>query len=182
MIISKEKILKESRDLVAEEGLDALSIRKLAKKCDLAVGTIYNYFSSKDDLMISTIESVWEDIFRIEDYDQKANDFLKYLSDIFTHLSLGIEKYPNFFTIHSLSFKSQSIGKAKDSMATYIEKLRENLIYILDRDPNIKKDAFDDDFTKDDLVEFIISTSLCFIVDKNYNKDLLLKIVKKTLY
>ena len=182
MIISKEKILKESRDLVAEEGLDALSIRKLAKKCDLAVGTIYNYFSSKDDLMISTIESVWEDIFRIEDYDQKANDFLKYLSDIFTHLSLGIEKYPNFFTIHSLSFKSQSIGKAKDSMATYIEKLRENLIYILDKDPNIKKDAFDDDFTKDDLVEFIISTSLCFIVDKNYNKDLLLKIVKKTLY
>lgn len=182
MIISKEKILKESRDLVAEEGLDALSIRKLAKKCDLAVGTIYNYFSSKDDLMISTIESVWEDIFRIEDYDQEDDDFLKYLSDIFTHLSLGIEKYPNFFTIHSLSFKSQSIGKAKDSMATYIEKLRENLIYILDKDPNIKKDAFDDDFTKDDLVEFIISTSLCFIVDKNYNKDLLLKIVKKTLY
>ena len=35
MIISKEKILKESRDLVASEGLDALSIRKLAKKCDL---------------------------------------------------------------------------------------------------------------------------------------------------
>ena len=132
--------------------------------------------------MISTIESVWEDIFRIEDQDQKADDFLKYLSDIFTHLSLGIEKYPNFFTIHSLSFKSQSIGKAKDSMATYIEKLRENLIYILDKDPNIKNDAFDDDFTKDDLVEFILSTSLCFIVDKNYNKDLLLKIVKKTLY
>lgn len=182
MIISKEKILKESRDLVASEGLDALSIRKLAKKCDLAVGTIYNYFSSKDDLMISTIESVWEDIFRIEEYDQGADDFLKYLSDIFTHLSLGIEKYPNFFTIHSLSFKSQSIGKAKDSMATYIEKLRENLIYILDKDPNIKKDAFDDDFTKDDLVEFILSTSLCFIVDKNYNKDLLLKIVEKTLY
>lgn len=67
-------------------------------------------------------------------------------------------------------------------MATYIEKLRENLIYILNKDPNIKKDAFDDDFTKDDLVEFILSTSLCFIVDKNYNKDLLLKIVEKTLY
>lgn len=64
-------------------------------------------------------------------------------------------------------------------MATYIEKLRENLIYILDKDPNIKNDAFDDDFTKDDLVEFILSTSLCFIVDKNYNKDLILKIVKR---
>ena len=182
MIISKAHILKASRDIVANEGLNALSIRKLAKNCNVAVGSIYNYFSSKDDLMISTIESVWEDIFRIDDSSVSCDDFLKYLSDIFTHLTRGIKKYPNFFTIHSLSFKSQSLGRAKDSMDTYIERLRCDLLTIIDRDTNIKKDAFDDEFTKDDLVNFILSTSLCFIVEKNYDKDLLLKIVKKILY
>ena len=182
MIISKEKILKESRDLVASEGLDALSIRKLAKKCDLAVGTIYNYFSSKDDLMISTIESVWEDIFRIDQATKNGDDFLKYLSDILTHISAGTKKYPNFFTIHSLSFKSKALGKAKDSMATYLEKVSENMIHILDGDKNIRPDAFDENFTKEDLVKFIISTSVCFIVEKNYDKDLLLMIVQKALY
>lgn len=182
MIISKTYILKESRDIVAKEGLNALSIRKLAQNCNVAVGSIYNYFSSKDELMISTIESVWEDIFRIDDSSVSCDDFLKYLSEIFTHLGSGIRKYPNFFTIHSLSFKSQNLGRAKDSMDTYIEGLRENLLQILNKDSNIKKDAFDDDFTKDNLVDFILSTSLCFIVEKNYDKDLLLKIVKKTLY
>ncbi len=182
MIISKEKIIKESRDLVAEEGLNALSIRKLAKRCNVAVGSIYNYFSSKDELMISTIEIVWEDIFKIDDYIEEYDDFIKYLSEIFTHLCEGIEKYPNFFTIHSLSFKAQSIGKAKDSMATYIEKVRENMITILDRDPNVKENAFSDEFTQDDLVKFILSTAVCFIVEKNYNKELLLKIIEKIIY
>ena len=182
MIISKASILKESREIVAREGLNALSIRKLAKQCNVAVGSIYNYFSSKDELMISTIESVWEDIFRIDDSDENYDNFLTYLGDIFNHLSVGIEKYPNFFTIHSLSFKSQNISKAKDSMSTYLDKLRDNMIEILDRDSDIKANAFDDEFTKDDLVKFILSTSLCFIVEKNYDQNLLLKIIKKIIY
>lgn len=182
MDISRESILKESRDLVSKEGLRALSIRKLAKNCGVAVGTIYNYFTSKDDLLISTIESVWEDIFRIDDLENESNDFLNYLDDIFNHLAYGIEKYPNFFTIHSLSFKSENVDKAKDSMTTYIEKVSQNMVEILERDTNIRENAFDDGFSEDDLVKFILSTSLCFIVDKNYDKDLLLKIVEKTLY
>ena len=182
MIISKGEILKVSRHLVASEGLNALSIRKLAKECNVAVGSIYNYFSSKDDLMISTIESVWEDIFRIDQSSKSGDDFILYLRDILDHLSTGTKKYPNFFTIHSLSFKSKALGKAKDSMDTYPERVRENMIHILDRDKNIRPDAFDKNFTKEDLVKFIISTSVCFIVEKNYDQDLLIMIIKKALY
>lgn len=182
MDISRESILKESRVLVSKEGLKALSIRKLAKNCGVAIGTIYNYFTSKDDLLISTIESVWEDIFRVDDLENEYNDFLNYLDNIFNHLAYGIEKYPNFFTIHSLSFKSQSVDKAKDSMANYLENLSQNMIKVLDKDPKIRKYAFDDDFSKEDLVKFILSTSLCFIVERNYDKDLLIKIIEKTIY
>ena len=182
MDISRESILKESRVLVSKEGLKALSIRKLAKNCGVAIGTIYNYFTSKDDLLISTIESVWEDIFRVDDLENEYNDFLNYLDNIFNHLAYGIEKSPNFFTIHSLSFKSQSVDKAKDSMANYLENLSQNMIKVLDKDPKIRKYAFDDDFSKEDLVKFILSTSLCFIVERNYDKDLLIKIIEKTIY
>ncbi len=182
MIISKETILRESRDIVAKEGLNALSIRKLAKNSNVAVGTIYNYFSSKDELMISTIESVWEDILSLDQARLDTDNFIEYLSNIFKDLSLGIEKYPNFFNIHSLSFKAQNIGKAKDSMTNYIEKVSVNMMEILDKDPNIRKDAFDDDFTKDDLLEFILKTIHSFIAENNHNKDLILKIIKKLIY
>lgn len=53
---------------------------------------------------------------------------------------------------------------------------------ILDMDPNIRKDAFDENFTKEDLLKFILSTSSSFVVDKNFDKNLLIKIIKKILY
>lgn len=182
MSISKENILAISRDIVASEGLNSLNIRKLAKKCNLAIGSIYNYFPSKDDLLIETIESVWEDIFKIDESKEIYTDFLSYLDHIFNHLISGIKKYPNFFTIHSLSFKAKNIAKAKSSMDIYLEKLSENMIEVLNKDTKVKENVFNDNFRKDDFVRFIISTSVCFIVEKNYDKDILLKIVKKVLY
>ncbi|WP_299034331.1 TetR/AcrR family transcriptional regulator [uncultured Anaerococcus sp.] len=182
MIITRDIILDESRKLVAKDGLKALSIRKLANNSNVAIGTIYNYFSSKDDLMISTIESVWEDILSLDQARLDTNNFIDYLSNIFKNLSLGIEKYPNFFNIHSLSFKAQNISRAKDSMTNYIEKVSENLMEILERDPNIRKDVFDDEFTKDDLLEFILKAIHSFIAENNHNEDLILKIIKKLIY
>lgn len=182
MSISKEKILVISREIVAEEGLNSLSIRKLAARCDLAVGSIYNYFPSKDDLLIETIESVWEDIFKIEDKNQEFDDFIKYLDHVLDHLITGIKKYPNFFNIHSLSFKSKNKDKAKSYMDFYLEKLKTEMICILNRDKKIKKEAFNDIFSKDDLIKYILTTSICFIVDKNYDKDLFLKVIEKIIY
>lgn len=182
MSISKEKILVISREIVAEEGLNSLSIRKLAARCDLAVGSIYNYFPSKDDLLIETIESVWEDIFKIEDKNQEFDDFIKYLDHVLDHLITGIKKYPNFFNIHSLSFKSKNKDKAKSYMDFYLEKLKTEMICILNRDKKIKEEAFNDIFSKDDLIKYILTTSICFIVDKNYDKDLFLKVIEKIIY
>lgn len=34
-------------------------------------------------------------------------------------------------------------------------------------------------FSKDDLIKYILTTSICFIVDKNYDKDLFLKVIEK---
>lgn len=182
MSISKEKILIFSREIVAEEGLNALSIRKLASRCDLAVGSIYNYFPSKDDLLIETIESVWEDIFRIDDKSLAFNDFIKYIDHVLDHLISGIKKYPNFFNIHSLSFKSKNKDKAKSSMDVYLEKLKKEMICALNEDKKIKQATFNDTFSKDDLIKYILTTSICFIVDKNYDKDLFLKVIEKIIY
>lgn len=182
MSISKEKILVISREIVADEGLNSLSIRKLASRCGLAVGSIYNYFPSKDDLLIETIESVWEDIFKIDDKSLAFDDFIKYLDHVLDHLITGIKKYPNFFNIHSLSFKSKNKDKAKSSMDFYLERLKEEMICVLNRDENIKDTAFDDTFSRANFIKYILTTSICFIVDKNYDKNLFLKVIEKIIY
>ena len=59
IITSKEAILDKSKQLVAAQGWSAVSIRNVAAACGVSVGSIYNYFASKSDLITATVESIW---------------------------------------------------------------------------------------------------------------------------
>ena len=63
VVTSKDEILKASRELIRQQGWSAVSIRSVAAACGVSVGSIYNYFSSKSDLIGATVESVWCEIF-----------------------------------------------------------------------------------------------------------------------
>ena len=63
VITSQKAILDTCRSLVMTQGLSAINMRSVAKACGVAVGSLYNYFSSKDDLLQATVRSVWTDIF-----------------------------------------------------------------------------------------------------------------------
>ena len=67
VVTSEEAILQACRQMVSEEGIQAINMRAVARRCDVALGSLYNYFSSKEELVTSTIESVWRDIFHTED-------------------------------------------------------------------------------------------------------------------
>ena len=61
-VTSEKDILEACRQLVSDKGLSFLNMRAVAKSCGVALGSLYYYFPSKNDLLIATIESVWEDI------------------------------------------------------------------------------------------------------------------------
>ena len=63
IVTSKEEILKNSRELIREKGWAAVSIRSVASACGVSVGSIYNYYDSKAELISATVESVWCEIF-----------------------------------------------------------------------------------------------------------------------
>ena len=55
-IISKEELLGNAYEIAEEGGISALSIRGLATKSGVSVGTVYRFFAAKDELTIATIE------------------------------------------------------------------------------------------------------------------------------
>lgn len=56
---AKNKILSVARKQLFDKGYNGLIIRGVAQQCGLAVGTIYNYFSSKDMLVASIMAEDW---------------------------------------------------------------------------------------------------------------------------
>ena len=55
----REKLLEEAKKQVMEQGYSAMTIRSVASACGVGVGTVYNYFASKDMLVASFMLEDW---------------------------------------------------------------------------------------------------------------------------
>lgn len=56
----RENILKESKRILKTESYDKLTVRRVAKACGVAVGTVYNYFPSKEMLTAGVMLDDWQ--------------------------------------------------------------------------------------------------------------------------
>lgn len=56
----QEALIREARRMLLTDGGRAMTIRNVAGCCHVAVGTVYNYFKSKDELMAYVILADWQ--------------------------------------------------------------------------------------------------------------------------
>ena len=53
-------LLRCARDILQQEGYSALTMRRVAGSCNIALGTIYNYFPSKEVLSACVMLEDWQ--------------------------------------------------------------------------------------------------------------------------
>ena len=58
----RETIILEAKNILLTQGFKDLSIRELAKGCNIGTGTFYNYFSTKEDLVSEIFREDWKKI------------------------------------------------------------------------------------------------------------------------
>ena len=54
-----QRLLEETRRQIEEIGYGSLNIRTVAKNCGVGVGTVYNYYRSKDELAAAVLLEDW---------------------------------------------------------------------------------------------------------------------------
>ena len=182
VVTSREEILTACRQLVATSGLAAVNMRKVAQLCHVALGSLYYYFPSKDELLLATVESVWDDIFNSEKLTHAALPFDRYITNFFEHLKRGILKYPNFFTVHSLSFSTRGQAKGQKTMQKYLTKMKTTMLQVLQKDQAVQPDVFSDVFTEDEFVDFIIMHMMSLMLQKDFNYTVLIEIIRRIIY
>ena len=93
----REELLTEAKRQIAERGYKNTTIRSVAAECGIAVGTVYNYFKSKDMLIASFILVDWLECVRSIAAQPKENR-RAYLEFIHISLFKFEEKYKALFS------------------------------------------------------------------------------------
>lgn len=182
VVTSKEAILEVSRMLIQEKGWSAVNIRAVASAGNISVGSVYNYFASKSELVTTTIESIWMDIFQVPMQRASNCDFLSCVEWIYRQLAIGAEKYPDFLKLHSMGFVSTDKTEGKQRMSQSWMHIQKHLLDVLKRDTKIRSDAFDDVFTAEKFVGYIFSILYFSLLQKNYDASAVVEMARRLIY
>lgn len=181
-VTSKEAILAKSRELVMNQGISSINMRSVANACGVAVGSIYNYFPSKTELITATVEDVWKDIFHMPDSSFHFEHFTDCLLWLIERIEKGCKKYPGFFTLHSVSFTSEEKSNGRQIMESYFGHIKRNLLHVLKSDSKVRANAFNDTLTPEAFVELIFTLITSMLLQKQETYSPLIEMVIHCIY
>lgn len=182
VVTSKDAILEVSRKLIQEKGWSSVNIRAVASAGNISVGSVYNYFASKSELVTATVESIWLDIFHSPEESSVLFDFLSCIEWIYSRLEKGTKKYPDFFMLHSMSFVSTEKTDGKQKMYQSWNHIQEQLLGVLKNDTKIRSDAFNEVFTAEKFVTSIFSIIYFSLLKKDYDSSVVTEMVCRLVY
>ena len=59
----KQSIVQSARELINEEGYDAITTNTIAQRAGVSIGTLYAYFSNKKDILMEVVAAFNEEIY-----------------------------------------------------------------------------------------------------------------------
>ncbi len=108
---------------------DGVSMRGIARECGIAVGSIYNYFPTKNDLMIAVVVEMWKEIFFVPLSKIEGKSFLGVVECILERMGENRGEGQGFLAEHAFVVGDKEKGHLV--MEEYLGHMREELLAVL---------------------------------------------------
>lgn len=130
---SKQQIIEKGFEIAKNEGIEAISVRRIAKELNSSIAPIYVNFKDINELKRAVVNKVFE----------ISKDFsnIKFTGDKFLDIGIASLKFANEY---SVLFRELVLTK-NEYMKDYDEKVGEDILDFISEDNELKN------FTKDEL-------------------------------
>lgn len=173
----REAILSCAREIIHAEGVDAISIRRIARQVGVATGTFYNYFSNKEDILLALTEEYWQTTLLELDINSDQT-FAQQLIKIYAFLYHHIQGSAGML----MSSLQGADPECRARMEDMQEHLRNVLILRMTQDDRISEDIWDETFTMERYADFIMVNLMAHLRKMEPDISFFVEVVERTLY
>ncbi|KOA20807.1 HTH-type transcriptional repressor KstR [Clostridium homopropionicum DSM 5847] len=160
----RELILSKSKEILYNEGYSALNMRNVAKACQIALGTIYNYFPTKKELVMEMMIDYWKKYFLILDSIKHSDGDLYYkLEKIFNELSNFIKTFKEVWLKPELCDTSEFIQSGLEKQYLYMSELIRIIENILSSDTYYTNSELNKRLSSNEIASFIVVNFISMI-------------------
>lgn len=161
-VTSREELLKAAAEIAHKEGLSKVTIRGVAAACGVAVGSIYNYFPTKGDLVFAIIEDFWRRAIHsgMQMEAAEKEGFLPFFHSLYSRFATYLSAFENDWLgeMGRLTTSERQKGKAMEE--AYFGHIKGGLLEALRRDRAIAPTVWAGAFTEEGFVDFIFQNMM----------------------
>lgn len=170
----QEIILNKAKEILSREGYSKLNMRAIAKSCDIALGTIYNYYPTKKELILAMMVDYWQEYFKVIHVIINSEDeFYLKLNKTFIELSGFISRFKAEWLKPELYENPDYVKSGIEKELIYMEKLIneiETLLLKEEASKNIKLKFEAKETAKFILMNFVAMNQMPFFQYSTFEK------------
>ena len=180
--ITRAELLDEACAIASEHGIAALTIRGLAERCGVSVGTVYRHFSSKAELSVAAIES----FFRRELFDDfctpaQGRNYLAYCRFFASRIADVMARFRGQWLGGVEALPEAERAAAKERERQLVGHIRTGLARVFEDDPDIDRAALPED-VDGEAVSALVFDAVVAQVRGGRDADVLLYLLGRGLY
>ena len=182
-VTNREELVNEASRILFKDKAEKLSIRMIANNLGISVGVLYNYYPSKGRLILAVAENYWKKCFHNDFVNltegQRFSDFAeKIFYTLYDRLGLFYSSVKR--ELASLGKEDREYGLAQRE--EYLNQMKQAFITVLNNDPDVRKDAFDEEFTRASFVGILFDNFLQMILKDKKDFSTAKVVISRLIY
>ncbi|MEV2910315.1 TetR/AcrR family transcriptional regulator [Paenibacillus larvae] len=131
MTEKKKQIILAAMKLFSLNGFNNTSMQEIAETCEMSKGSLYTYFKSKEELLLSMMQffsqQIWDRIMLIQ-HEPKLTEKEKFSKQIEVHMQ-------HFVEFREINMKQifNSVGRSNENIANYIRNMNYEMLHWLEK-------------------------------------------------
>lgn len=162
-VTSREQLLEAAKTIAYGDGLSAVSIRAVATACGVAVGSIYNYFPTKADLIVAIIEDFWRSAIHMERcVPARGERFPAFVGRLYGDLARQLATFQSGFLAQVSALGAEERRKGRILEAACFDHMKRGLRTALDQS-GVSSPLLADDADRDALIDLVFTTLMSLL-------------------